>query len=125
MPVLSESNFRGLAGPTGTFSEDCVSESVLVHDLIYSFQGIEGKVLKLDCSFGFQLDPSVSVTGSHRQVVLRLSELGFLYNTIKRGLERISAGSSGRVADSFVSALRQELSEYYRFIALLEEDVTR
>ncbi|KAJ8683568.1 hypothetical protein QAD02_019360 [Eretmocerus hayati] len=122
----SESNMIGLPmTPARIYDEDCISEDVLVQDLIYSFQGIEGKVLKLDSNYGFQIDPTVRISRPQRQAVLRLSELGFLYNIIQKGLGRMSSGCNGRVADSFVAALHRELSEYYRFIANAQEEVNR
>ncbi|XP_053594050.1 gamma-tubulin complex component 3 homolog [Microplitis demolitor] len=102
-----------------------ISESVLVQDLIYSFQGIEGKILKLDSNYGFQLDSSVEINRSHKQSVLRLSELGYLHNVVRKGLERMSMAGAGRVADSFVASFHKELSEYYRFIAIIQEQVNR
>ncbi|XP_015587434.1 gamma-tubulin complex component 3 [Cephus cinctus] len=113
------------ANPSRIFNEDCVSEDVLVRDLIYSFQGIEGKILKLDSNYGFQIDSTVNVNRSHRQAVLRLSELGYLHNVVRKGLDRMSVAGAGIVADSFVAALHQELSEYYRFIAIMQEEVNR
>ncbi|KAH0553598.1 gamma-tubulin complex component 3 [Cotesia glomerata] len=106
-------------------NQDCISESILVQDLIYSFQGIEGKILKLDSNYGFQLDSSVQINRSHKQSVLRLSELGYLHNVVRKGLDRMSLAGTGRVADSFVAALHKELSEYYRFIAIIQEQVNR
>ncbi|XP_012268384.2 gamma-tubulin complex component 3 isoform X2 [Athalia rosae] len=111
--------------PTRIFNEESVPEDILVQDLIYSFQGIEGKVLKLDSSYGFQIDPRANVNRTHKQAVLRLAALGYLHNVVTRGLERMSAACAGRVADSFVAALHQELSEYYRFIAIMQEEINR
>ncbi|XP_017888838.1 gamma-tubulin complex component 3 homolog [Ceratina calcarata] len=107
------------------YGEEYISEDALVQDLIYCFQGIEGKILKLDSNYGFQLDPMISIDRPRKQATLRLSELGYLHNIIQKGLERMSAASSGQVADSFVAALHSELSEYYRFIALIQEEVNR
>ncbi|KMQ95615.1 gamma-tubulin complex component 3 [Lasius niger] len=101
------------------------SEDVLVQDLIYSFQSVEGKILKLDSSYGFQIDPVAKINRSQKQAVLRLSELGYLHNVVRKGLERMSVAGAGRVADSFVAALHKELSEYYRFIAIMQEEVNR
>lgn len=106
-------------------NEEYISEDALVQDLIYSFQSVEGKILKLDSSYGFQLDPTIKINRSQKQVVLRLSELGYLHNVVRRGLERMSVAGAGRVADSFVAALHKELSEYYRFIAMIQEEVNR
>lgn len=111
--------------PNKIFGDEYISEDVLVQDLIYSFQGIEGQILKLDSNYGFQIDPMINIDRSRKQATLRLSELGYLHNTVQKGLERISAASCGQVADSFVAALHSELSEYYRFIAIIQEEVNR
>ncbi|XP_066585040.1 gamma-tubulin complex component 3-like [Prorops nasuta] len=107
------------------FSDETVSEDILVQDLVYSFQGIEGKVLKLDSNYGFQINHMINISISQKQAVLRLSELGYLHNVVKRGIERMSIGGAGRVSDSFVTALHKELTEYYRFIAIVQEEVNR
>lgn len=130
MPLSgSETSVPGLTlDPTRIFNEDCISEDVLVQDLIFSFQGIEGKVLKLDeSSLGFQIDPLAKISKCHKQAVLRLSELGYLHNVIMKGLDRMSiqAYNSGRVTDSFIAALHRERSEYYRFIAVVQEEFNR
>lgn len=122
----TETSSKGfLVNPSKIFNEECISEDALVQDLIYSFQSVEGKILKLDSNYGFQIDSMVKINRSQRQAVLRLSELGYLHNVIRKGLERMSVASAGRVADSFVAALHKELSEYYRFIAIMQEEVNR
>jgi len=122
----TEINSRGmLINPSKIFNEECISEDVLVQDLIYSFQSVEGKILKLDSSYGFQIDPIAKINRSQRQAVLRLSELGYLHNVVRKGLERMSVAGAGRVADSFVAVLHKELSEYYRFIAIMQEEMNR
>ncbi|XP_020297110.1 gamma-tubulin complex component 3 homolog isoform X2 [Pseudomyrmex gracilis] len=122
----SEISSRGsLMNPSKIFNEECISEDILVQDLIYSLQSVEGKVLKLDSSYGFQIDPMTKINRSQKQAVLRLSELGYLHNVVQKGLERMSVTGAGRVADSFVAALHNELSEYYRFIAIMQEEVNR
>lgn len=121
-----ETNLRGsLLNQNNMFREEYVSEHVLIQDLIYCFQGIEGKFLKLDSNYGFQIDPVVNISSSQKQAVLRLSELGYLYNTLRRCTERISVAGIGRVAESFVAVLQKELSEYYKFIAIMQEEINR
>lgn len=122
----TESSRGLLINPSKIFNnEECISEDILVQDLIYSFQSVEGKILKLDSSYGFQIDPVAKINRSQKQAVLRLSELGYLHNVVRKGLERMSVAGAGRVADSFVAALHKELSEYYRFIAIMQEEVNR
>ncbi|XP_012278710.1 gamma-tubulin complex component 3 [Orussus abietinus] len=123
--VVSLSTDSSICGPSRILNEDCISEDLIVQDLIYSFQGIEGRILKLDPNYGFQIDPTVSMNRSHKQAVLRLSELGYLYNVIKRGLERMSMTGAGRVVESFIAALNHELTDYYRFIAIVQEELNR
>lgn len=123
---IAETNSKSLLiNPSKILNEECISEDLLVQDLIYSFQGVEGKMLKLDSSYGFQIDPTAKIYRSQKQAALRLSELGYLHNIVRRGLERISVAGAGRVADSFVAALHKELSEYYRFIAIMQEEINR
>lgn len=127
VPLNTTESSRGLLiNPSKIFNnEEYISEDVLVQDLIYSFQSVEGKILKLDSSYGFLIDPVAKINRSQKQAVLRLSELGYLHNVIRKGLERMSVAGAGRVADSFVAALHKELSEYYRFIAIMQEEVNR
>lgn len=106
-------------------SEDCISEDILVQELIYSFQGIEGRILKLDSTYGFQIDLAANISRYHKQAVLRLSELGYLHNVVRHGLDDIAVKGAGRVADSLVAVLHKELSEYYRLIAIMQEEVNR
>lgn len=126
VPLNTTESSKGLLiNPSKIFNEEYISEDVLVQDLIYSFQSVEGKILKLDSSYGFQIDPVAKINRSQKQAVLRLSELGYLHNVVRKGLERMSVAGAGRVADSFVAALHKELSEYYRFIAIMQEEVNR
>jgi hypothetical protein len=54
-----------------------VSESQLLQELIYSFQGIDGKYLKLSpVSQGYKLDPKVCIT--IKSAVLYLPECNML-----------------------------------------------
>ncbi|XP_018355185.1 PREDICTED: gamma-tubulin complex component 3 homolog [Trachymyrmex septentrionalis] len=122
----TETSSKGLlVHPNKIFNEESISEDVLVQDLIYSFQSVEGKILKLDSSYGFQIDPVAKINRSQKQAVLRLSELGYLHSVVRKGLERMSVTGAGRVTDSFVAVLHKELSEYYRFIAIMQEEVNR
>lgn len=122
----TETSLKGsLTNPSKIFNEECISEDVLVQELIYAFQSIEGRILKLDSSYGFQIDPAAKINRSQKQAVLRLSELGYLHNVVQKGLERMSVAGAGRVTDSFVAALHKELLEYYRLIAIMQEEVNR
>lgn len=52
---------------------------------MFSFQGIEGKVLKKEPgSGGFVIDSRVNISRSQRAIVQRLAEVGFLHNQIRQ-----------------------------------------
>ncbi|KAK4297042.1 hypothetical protein Pmani_030506 [Petrolisthes manimaculis] len=106
-----------------------VTEKVLIRELLFVFQGIEGKIIKMDANKdGYKLDPKVRLSGSQREMILKLAELGWLYIQVKNFCEwgsgsmehRCDVASGGLVSQSLVLALREELSEYCRLIAVLE-----
>ncbi|XP_049773994.1 gamma-tubulin complex component 3-like isoform X1 [Schistocerca cancellata] len=96
-----------------------VSETVLIQELIYCFQGIGGKILIEDpVSQGFKIDPKVDLRPSVRQQVLRLAEVGWLHNQVRQFCD--ATRPAGLVNQSLVAALHDELTEYYRLIAVLQ-----
>ena len=99
-----------------------VSEAVLLREVIFVFQGIEGKLIKLDSSTdAYRIDPKVGVPKSVRDMIKKLAELGWLYRKVRKYLDaRAGDKAMGLVGQSFCSALQQELAEYYRLLAVLE-----
>ncbi|KAF9169018.1 hypothetical protein BGX21_003319 [Mortierella sp. AD011] len=60
-----------------------VEESALLRDLIFVFQGINGKMIKFEEESGtYVIDPSINITRSTRGLVSRLTELGLLYRKV-------------------------------------------
>lgn len=100
-----------------------ISESELIQEVIYSFQGIEGKVLRKEPgSGGFIIDTRAGVSRSQRALVLRLAELGFLHNQVRQHCDE-SDRQIGIIGQSLVAALREELTEYYKLIAVLQSQL--
>ena len=65
-----------------------VSEAILLREIIYIFQGIEGKVIKLDQSNdAYRIDSKLGVPRSVRDLVNKLAELGWLYRKIRKYLD--------------------------------------
>ena len=59
----------------------------------------------------------------HRFVV-RLAELGWLHNQVRQRCESAAALKSvGLIGQSLIAALREELTEYYRLVAVLQSQV--
>ncbi|KAK7285463.1 hypothetical protein RJT34_20236 [Clitoria ternatea] len=105
--------------------ENEVSEEVLVRDVLYASQGVNGKYVKFDSEINrFVLLDSVRVPRSTRSMVDRLCELGSLFKKvsgyISHSMDRFPAEDVGTVGQAFCSALQDELSEYYKLLAVLE-----
>ena len=99
-----------------------VSEAALLREIIYIFQGIEGKVIKLDqTNDAYRIDSKLGVPKAVRDLVNKLAELGWLFRKIRKYLDAHAGDKAmGLVGQSFCAALQQELTEYYRLLAVLE-----
>merc|ERR1719341_1733342 len=99
-----------------------VREEELVRELVYVFQGIQGSIITLDSTTGkFSLGRQLKMPDHQRAVVIKLCEVGRLYGEVREFTEKRAGETSfGLVGHSFVTALREELTEYYRLLAGLE-----
>ncbi|KAF9932969.1 Gamma-tubulin complex component 3 [Mortierella alpina] len=106
---------------------DEVEESALLRDLIFVFQGIDGKMIKFGAESGTcSIDPSFNISVSTRSLVDRLTELGWLYKKINLYVQTtLKEGTAGLVGQSFCSALQHELVDYFRLIAVLEAHISK
>ncbi|XP_058078357.1 gamma-tubulin complex component 3 [Magnolia sinica] len=105
--------------------ESEVSEGVLVRDVLYACQGIDGKYVKFDERLdGYNLPESIKVPRSTRIMVRKLCELGWLFRKVKgyisESMDRFPAEEVGTVGQAFCAALQDELSDYYKLLAVLE-----
>ncbi|KDP24650.1 hypothetical protein JCGZ_25566 [Jatropha curcas] len=105
--------------------ENAVSEEVLVRDVLYACQGIDGKYVIFDANVdGYVLPDTFNVSRSTRLIVRKLCELGWLFRKVKgyisESMDRFSAEDVGTVGQAFCAALQDELSEYYKLLAVLE-----
>lgn len=102
-----------------------ITEEDLLQDLIYCFQGVEGKYLRKETDgFGFVLDPKTSkgLSLRHRSVVERLAGVGFFHNQLKYFCDNTDKGE-GTIVQALSAALREELSDHYRTVAVLQTQV--
>jgi len=79
----------------------------------------------IKCEDGnYSLDKNISLPTHQRSVVMKLCEVGWLYGQVHSFTEKQAGETSyGLVGHSFVTALREELTEYYRLLAALEHNV--
>ena len=96
-------------------------ETTLIRDILFTFQGIEGTYLhfsSLDDRFVVRKELPDSV----KYTLECLSEIGWLYKKIIKYIVNYENYPS-IVCQGFCAALKSELKEYYRLIALLEGQI--
>uniref|UniRef100_A0A6Q2YSM5 Gamma-tubulin complex component n=1 Tax=Esox lucius TaxID=8010 RepID=A0A6Q2YSM5_ESOLU len=100
-----------------------VGEGALVRDILYVFQGIDGKFIKMSNTENcYKIDSKV--TSSLRDTSSRLAELGWLHNKIRKYTDSRSLDRAfGLVGQSFCASLHQELKEYYRLLSVLHSQL--
>ncbi|KAL4219924.1 Gamma-tubulin complex component 3 [Mactra antiquata] len=118
-------NQTGMMKSQGDNTSFEIPERELVRDLVFILQGIEGKWIKFDVTKdAYKADKQVGIPQAVRLLVSGLSECGWLLNKVKNYVETRSADKTfGLVGQSFCAALHQELTEYYRLIAVLESQL--
>lgn len=105
-----------------------VPEDELVRDIIYIFQGIDGRWFQLASVSPESTAAKVSFTPStthyisapRQELLDQLAELGALCRALERAIEAGTRRSLGRVEQSLHAALGVELLEHYRLVAVLE-----
>ncbi|XP_027352163.1 gamma-tubulin complex component 3 [Abrus precatorius] len=105
--------------------ENEVSEEVLVRDVLYACQGVDGRYVKFESGNScYALLDSIRVPRATRSMVHKLCELGSLFKKVTgyiwQSMDRFPAEDVGTVGQAFCSALQDELSEYYKLLAVLE-----
>uniref|UniRef100_A0AAZ3SWN6 Gamma-tubulin complex component n=1 Tax=Oncorhynchus tshawytscha TaxID=74940 RepID=A0AAZ3SWN6_ONCTS len=102
-----------------------VGEAALVRDILYVFQGIDGKFIKMSNADNcYKIDSKVVLCKSLRDTSNRLAELGWLHNKIRKYTDSRSLDRAfGLVGQSFCASLHQELKEYYRLLAVLHSQL--
>ncbi|GFP91661.1 gamma-tubulin complex component 3 [Phtheirospermum japonicum] len=105
--------------------ENEVSEVVLVRDVLYACQGIDGKYIKFDeKADAYVLPDLIKAPRATRIMVRKLCELGWLFRKVKgyitESLDCFPSEDVGTVGQAFCAALQDELSEYYKLLAVLE-----
>ncbi|XP_063809225.1 gamma-tubulin complex component 3 isoform X1 [Pseudophryne corroboree] len=134
-PTLQNATSKGLSttlsrgvprtrreGDTGPVE---ITESSLVRDILYVFQGIDGKCVKMCNSENcYKVDGKVAMSKSLKDATGRLAELGWLHNKVRKYTDQRSLDRAfGLVGQSFCAALHQELKEYYRLLSVLHSQL--
>ncbi|CAM9847403.1 unnamed protein product, partial [Ectocarpus sp. 13 AM-2016] len=101
-----------------------VTERTLLKGILYAFQGIDSQYIKYcEEESGYVLDPRLRLGLKQRAMVTEMLEMGWLFTTVVRYNQSVDAGSAGvgpgRIQQAFVFSLKEDLTEYYRLIAVL------
>jgi gamma-tubulin complex component 3 len=121
VPSFEESRRKETMIPERNDSQQDSLRQGVVRELLFVFQGIESNFIRYQKdSNTFELDPRLEFDKSEREMVLRLCEMGVLYNRIKEFLDKHIIQILGLVSHALAYAIREELNEYYRFITTLE-----
>ncbi|CAM9606481.1 unnamed protein product [Scytosiphon promiscuus] len=101
-----------------------VAERTLLKGILYAFQGIDSQYIKYcEEESGYVLDPRLRLGLKQRAIVTEMLEMGWLFTRVVRytqGVDAASAGmGSGRVQQAFAFSLKEDMTEYYRLIAVL------
>ncbi|KAF7818936.1 gamma-tubulin complex component 3 [Senna tora] len=107
-----------------TKEENEVAEEVLVRDVLYACQGVDGKYVKFNNKVdGFVLPALFKVPKATRTMVHKLCELGWLFRKVSgyilQSMDRFPAEDIGTVGQAFCAALQDELTDYYKLLAVL------
>ncbi|XP_072391164.1 gamma-tubulin complex component 3 homolog [Diabrotica undecimpunctata] len=108
-------------------SSSAVTEQDLLLDVMYSFQGIEGKFLRKEPGgMGFTIDPKACkhLTPFQKGILERLTGTSFLHNQLKRYCEE-NEKQRGIISQALIATLSDELSEYYKTVALLQAGISK
>lgn len=104
------------------------SEDKLLRDLILIFQGIDGQYIKFDSrSEEYLVDPDglLELNSPVIGCVLELCEVGYVFTVIKNFINGKSKKQKGIVVDALCAALDDELEDYYRLLAILENELNK
>mmetsp|Transcript_3609 Transcript_3609/g.6859 ORF Transcript_3609/g.6859 Transcript_3609/m.6859 type:complete len:718 (-) Transcript_3609:13-2166(-) len=102
-----------------------VSEEVLLREIIFTLQGIDGQHIKFSTEQnGYAIADHISVPRPVRTLVRRVCELAWMYRQVNEFVARTLAEESvGLIQQSFCGALQAELTDYYRLVAVLESQL--
>ena len=100
-----------------------ITEKDLINDLIYVFEGINGKYISYDSrKDSFILNKLLPWSEEIYDIINSLSELGWLYKKIKFYIDFFKKEKNGsQFIQSFIYIIQKELDEYFKFISFLKK----
>lgn len=103
-----------------------VKDLELIREVLFAFQGLSGKILIEDPDDGgrFKVNPDYDLSPpARRELALRLTNLGWLFSQIRTFSEQSGKHVNGLLHQSLAAALCEQVHEYYRLVAVIEEQL--
>lgn len=108
-------------------SSRSVSDQDLLREVVFAFQGLNGKILIQDPDNDnrYMVSPGYVINPSVKELALRLTNLGWLFSRINGFCQKVAKEETaeGFVRQSFAAVLSEEIVEYYRIIAIIEQQL--
>ncbi|RHY89071.1 hypothetical protein DYB35_003511 [Aphanomyces astaci] len=119
---MQQDTYRAAVRTHDTGAAMDIPENVLLQEVLYAFQGIDSKYTFFNPSTDrFEVARHVGVSLPMRNLIRKLTEVGWLFNRVQQFVGRAMDG--GVVTQSFHHALKAELSDFYRLLAVLSAQV--
>lgn len=116
--------------PNRRIAEGELTESILVRDLVFVLQGLDGQHFKYNAQTDrYELPEKANVPRPRRILAHRIAELGALFSKVRQYLAKTQVSHSrassqlGLIAQSFREGIAEEIVSYYRMISVLETQV--
>lgn len=125
-PILSDESIQSINNELVWVSRD--TELLLIRDLLLIFQGINSPHIKLDGKTQtYIIHPEIAIPSPVRDIVLCMCEVGWLFIKVKTYIDRVEdcQGRGGLIAQAFAFSLQNALNDYYRLLAVLEQELSR
>lgn len=105
-----------------------VSESEILRDLVFVFQGIDGQYIKLDTVTNeyYINKQTLPLSPPKEELIYRLTVTGWLFIHVKTFVDtHMHNNTTSLVVQSLCAAIQSQLTDYYRLIAILEAQVEK
>ncbi|OEH76219.1 spc97 spc98 family domain-containing protein [Cyclospora cayetanensis] len=124
-PLASQAN----QAPGFAYAIWGIDEVSLLRDLLFVLQGIEGRFVRFDAlRTTCFLCPTIRAPPSLQSLVARVSSLGSLYSRVRSAVEDLPGAllsPRSLTAEAFRQSVAAELRQYFKLLAVLEEDIAR
>lgn len=104
-----------------------VSESALLKDLLFTLQGVDGNMVRLDertSKYTISGRTGGSVGPAVRDLIAKIGECGLLHGAIRREISSSAWQTAGAIRQSLARAAEVELRDYLRVVASYEMALT-